>query len=129
MTQNERAEMCLTYLKEEGYVPKLDDDGDITFKSEGRTYLIIFDDDDMYFRLLFPNFWEIECAAESLKVERAALHATEKTKVAKVFLVKDDVWATVELFCSPPEVFKNVFARSMSALRGSIENFAEKMRE
>jgi hypothetical protein len=128
MTKNERAELYQTFIKEEGYVPKIDDDGDIVFKYEGRGYIIILDDDEEYFRLVFPNFWSIETEDERTKVMVAALNTTSKTKVAKVFPVRDNVWASVELFCSPPESFRSVFNRSMSALQSSVDIFVENMR-
>ena len=34
------------FLQEEGYVPSIDQDGDITFKYEGKTYYIQIDDSD-----------------------------------------------------------------------------------
>ena len=52
----------------------------------------------MFFRLVFPNFWEIESDGERAQALGAAQEATADTKVAKVFLVKDNVWASVELF-------------------------------
>ncbi len=130
MSKSERVAMYQTYLTAEGYVPKLDDDGDLAFKYEGRLYVVILDDmDDVFVRLVFPNFWPIESAEERGRVVRAAQVATAQTKVAKIFVVEDNVWGSVELFCSPPEVFTNVFRRSMSALQAAVEKFAAKMRE
>lgn len=126
----ERTQMYSEFLRKEGYAPQLDSDGDILFKMEGRTYLIIVDrDDEEFFRIVFPNFWSIENEKERRQVHEAALHATAQTKVAKVFPVRDDVWASVELFCSPPDSFKPVFRRSMSALAAAIATFVSKMRE
>jgi hypothetical protein len=130
MNKAERAQIYSDYLRGEGYLPSIDQDGDVKFKKEGGIYYIMFSEEDAeFFRLVFPNFWSIETTEERAKVEKAALHATAGTKVAKVFPVKDNVWATIELFCSPPECFKPVFPRSMSALRAAVETFAEKMRE
>jgi len=42
--------------------------------------------------------------------------------------VKDTI-ASVEMFLPKPEDFRAVFARSMSALRASVDNFVEAMRE
>ncbi|MDZ7337921.1 MAG: hypothetical protein ONB30_05225 [candidate division KSB1 bacterium] len=128
MDKQQRAKMYQDFLLEEGYTTTIDDDGDVIFKSEGRTYAILIDDrDEDFFRIVFPNFWPIESKQERLKVEQAALQATAETKVAKVFPVRDNVWASIEMFCSPPDVFKAVFARSMSALRAAVGSFAEKM--
>jgi hypothetical protein len=130
MDKKQRAQMYEEYLKEEGFHPEIDKDGDVVFKTEGKIYVIIIDEnDEEFFRLLFPNFWPIESEQERAKVERAALHATAETKVAKVFPVKDDVMASIEIFCNPPQNFKSVFKRSISALQTAVRTFATKMRE
>lgn len=130
MTKQERAEMYRQYLADEGYSPRIDDDGDVFFKYEGKGYFIIVSEkDEEFFNLLYPNFWSIENDAERAKVIEAALYATAKTKVAKVFPTKSNTWAVIEMFCSPPETFRSVFRRSLSALRVAVENFRTKMRE
>lgn len=130
MTKPERAEMYKNYLAEEGFVPKIDDDGDVAFKCEGRTYAILIDkDDDTFFHLALPCFWSIENEAERAQVEQAALFATSRTKVAKVYPTKDNTVAAVELFCSPPEAFKTVFPRAMRALQSCVMSFRNKMNE
>lgn len=130
MTKQERAEMYRQYLLEEGFAPRIDEDGDVAFKYEGGSYVIIVDDkDDVFFRLIYPGFWSIESEEERTKVTQAALHATAQTKVAKVFMVRDNTWASIEMFCSPPEAFKPVFSRCLSALRTGVDTFRTKMRE
>jgi len=132
MTKEERVEMYMAFLVEEGFRPKIEDDDDlVSFKYEGRTYYIIIDEEDEeFFRLVYPNFWEIEDESELAEAKEAAMYATAKTKVAKVFITtNNDVWATVELFCAPPETFKSVLSRCLSAVRSSIESFVSKMRE
>lgn len=130
MNKAQRIQVYLDFLKKEGYVPQLDRDGDIVFKIEGRTYLIILDEnDEVFFRLVFPNFWSIESEAERLKVERASVIATANTKVAKVFPVGNNTWATIELFAPSPESVLPVLMRSMSALMTAVNKFVEEMRK
>ncbi len=130
MSKKERAEIFSDFLRAEGYMPQLDQDGDIIFKVEGRTYLIILDDEDEeFFRLVFPNFWSIDSPSERAQVEKAALQATAKTKVAKIFPTSNDnVWGTIELFSSKPEHIKPVFRRSLGALRSAVNTFVTQMR-
>ena len=110
MSEADRARVFSDFLKEEGYSPKTDDDNDITFKVEGRSYLIMLDDeDDEFFRIVFPGFWSIETPDERLRVERAALKTTAETKVAKVFTVRDNTWATVDMFSTSADHTKSVF--------------------
>jgi hypothetical protein len=128
MTKQERAELYRQYLVEQGYAPRIDEDGDVAFKYEGGSYWIMVDDtDETFFRVIFPNFWSIDSEDERVKVTYAALHATERTKVAKVFIVGNNTWSSIEMFCSPPDVFKPVFSRSLRALQTSVDNFREKM--
>ena len=130
MTKPEQAEMYKNYLAEEGYLPKIDSDGDVAFKCEGRTYVIIIDpDDDTFFHLSLPCFWSIASESERARVEQAALYATSRTKVAKVYQVKDNTVAAVEMFCSPPETFKTVFPKALRALQSCVLSFRSKMSE
>lgn len=129
MTKEQRQEMYRAFLAEEGFVPKIDADGDVIFKFEGRLFYInVSDTDEAYFRLVFPNFWDIESEAEREKAYEAAHNASAQTKVAKVYLVKDGTWAAVEMFCSPPEVFKPALQRGLSALQTAAEKYRQAMR-
>ena len=129
MTRAERAQMYEAYLREEGYSPKVDEDGDIVFKIEGRVYLIMIpEDDEEFFRIIFPNFWSIGSEEERVKVNTACMEATKDTKVAKVFPVRDNTWASIELFCMPPESFRLVFRRCMSALRRAVDTFVQQVK-
>jgi hypothetical protein len=128
MSKAERISVIMEHVRSEGYVPTIDNDGDILFKAEGRSYFVILDEnDEQFYRLVFPNFWSIDDDVERERVIRAASVATAKTKVAKVFPVKDDTWASIELFLSSPEQFNSVFARSLSALQSAVRTFRETM--
>lgn len=132
MDKREKAQLYMDYLTAEGYRPSIDQDGDVVFKSEGRTYYIEVDEkDEEYFRLVFPNFWNIESEEELARAFYAANHATMATKVAKVYVRSDgkDTIAAIEMFVSPPENFKLVFNRAMSALRTGVNDFVATMRE
>lgn len=124
-----RARMYEEYLQQEGYRPEVDGDGDIVFKAEGKVYVIIVDEsDDEFFLLCLPSFWIIKNQEERNRVQSAALRATADTKVAKIMIADNCVWATIEMFCLPPESFKLVFERSMRALQASVSQFVELMR-
>ena len=128
MSNKEMAEMFKKYLDGEGFAAKIDSDGDIAFKYEGGTYLILIsEDDDIFFRLVYPNFWEIESEEERMKAYIAASTATANVKVAKVHPQKDNVWASIEMFISPMENFQTVFMRSISALQSGIKRFRDEM--
>lgn len=132
MDKQERAKLYMDYLTEEGYSPKLDAQGDVAFKAEGKNYCICVDEkDDMYFQLLFPNFWKIESPAELERARVAANSATGMTKTAKIYVRSDNqnVEGVIEMFVVPPESFKPVFKRCMGALQTGVSKFVAKMQE
>lgn len=125
------ASIYMDYLEREGYRPIIDDDGDVVFKEEGRTYYVDVDtEDEMFFRLVMPNFWSIESGEELARVLIAANYASMKTKVVKVYVRSDDkdTIASIEMFLGKPEDFTAVFRRALSALKAGVANFVEKMR-
>jgi hypothetical protein len=125
------AERYLTFLAEEGYRPRIDANGNVAFKCEGRNYVIKIDEEDEeFFYLVYPNFWRIESDEELVQVNEAALAVTADCKVVKIFPVGDtNTWATIELFCYPPQTVKDVFDRCLSTLRTGVEEFVAKMEE
>lgn len=131
MTQREtNVQLMMDWLTREGYRPNIDKDGDIVFKREGKTFLILFEEaDELFMRLVFPNFWSIDTETERLQIAQASTLATANTKVAKVFPVGDNVWASIELFCANIGQFQAVFERSLSALAASVDRFIREMRQ
>jgi hypothetical protein len=116
---------------DKGYRPRIDANGDVRFKCEGRSYVIQIDEEDkQFFYLAYPNFWRIESGEELSRVKEVALTVTAENKVVKIFPVEDaNTWATIELFCYPPQAFTDVFNRCLRVLRGGVEKFVAKMQE
>jgi len=128
--KQELQRMYIDFLAQEGYRASTDDDGDVTFKKEGGNYFIsVMEDDKQFFRIVFPNFWTIESEQERTKVKIAADAANGSSKVVKIFTVRDDTWAAVEIFVADPADFKKVFTRAMSALDYGVQNFVGRMKE
>ncbi|MCG3193105.1 MAG: hypothetical protein L6R30_00265 [Thermoanaerobaculia bacterium] len=104
------------HLSNEGFRPSFHE-GEISFKFQGRVFFISHDDSDAeFFRLLYPHFWTIESQEEKQAALAAASETCKTLKVAKAFLVEDEVWASVELFCSDADAFLAVLERSTSLL-------------
>lgn len=128
MTRAERAQAYLEFLANEGYRPVLDGDGDVVFKVEGYMYYISVEEDEAFFRLIFPNFWPLETEAERTRAERAALRVTARMKVVKVLTTERGVLATVEMFATVPESVYPVFQRCVQTIQGAVRAFIEEMR-
>lgn len=130
MTRSDRVSVFSDFLKQEGYFPSIDDDGDIKLKIEGKTYYVVFEEEDeLYVKIIRPGFWSIDDSEERMRAERAARTATAKTKVAKVILVKDNTWASASVFSSSMENAKSIFSRLVSALQRAVQTFVEEMEE
>lgn len=130
MDKQQRAMSYLLFLQAEGYSARIDEDGDVVYKKEGRTYFVDVDEkDDQFFRICFPNFWKIDSEEERQRVLVACDYSNALSKVAKVFIVRDNVWASIELFFGDEEHFKPVFERCMSALENGVRNYVKKMNE
>jgi hypothetical protein len=123
-------QMYMVALAGKGYRPDYDSDGDVIFKHEGGNYIIqIHEDDDGYFRLIYPNYWTIESEQERSDVLDAASVSNSSVKCAKTFIVRDNVWSVLELFLSKPDDFENHLSRSLSALQSGVNAFKSRMQE
>lgn len=132
MTKKQMQTMYVDYLKAEGYSPTIDDDGDVSFKKEGLTYYILVNDADQeYFTIVHLNFWEIESKEELAQAYVAAVKATRDTKIADVFVRKDekDVGIEAEIFINKPEDFKKFLDRLISSLQHARKLFIEEMKK
>jgi hypothetical protein len=126
--KKQRAEMFRQYLTAEGYLPTIDEDGDVLFKSEGLSFLIIPDEQDgEFFRLALPNFWSIDDEDERERVKIACLEVAKSLKVVKLYPVGDDTWAAVEMFVSPIQSAMDVFWKCLRSLHHAKHAFGKQM--
>jgi hypothetical protein len=128
MSKNDLQKMYVDYLRQEGYLPSIDSDGDIVFKIAGDNYLIIIDEDDLQF---FQVIEYISLGSTSSQTAlNAANYATRRTKVAKAFISSDGktVCIKVELLLGKPDDFKQFFSRALSMIRSAEESFISQIK-
>jgi hypothetical protein len=129
MTGEKVKENHMEFLRGQGFFPTLDDDGDICFPFEGRSYHLIVDEDDPeYFQLARVNIWSIDSEEERVKAEAVTLDLNGRIKCAKLYVTEDDVWVTCELFCNPIEDCQSVFRRALTVVQLGTRMFREAMR-
>lgn len=130
MSKESLQKIYLDYLSEEGYQPKVDEDGDVQFKREGFTYFIsVNEDDPEFFGVMLPNIWEIESDEERLYALFACNEATANTKVAKAQVVGDNVWISAEVFVEKPEDFSKIMHRAFSSMDSALEKYVDTMKQ
>jgi hypothetical protein len=122
-------DLHVEFLAEQGFRPKVDDEGDIHFRYEGRHHFIMETQDEHYFHLLFPNFFPLSNKTEVEEAAVAASTASRSTKVAKVYLnpALDNVSASVELLVSDPTEVHTHLVRCLGIIGTATGTFLEEM--
>lgn len=124
MTKASRADAIRKYLAGEGYAPSLDSDGDVRVKFEGLTmYVELIETDEIYYRIVLPSFWSIENEADRAKAIAAANDVTRDLKAAKILVIRDSVWATIETFYPSVEQMLPVLVRNLNATLAAAMKF------
>jgi len=113
----------IEHLHKEGYLPTIDDDGDIHFKVSGDNYFIIINEDDLQFFQVYMGFRLNDISVEDAL--NAANISNRRSKVAKVAISSDGSVAsiTTELLLNNPLDFAPVFSRALSLMRNAERNF------
>ncbi len=122
-------QMYVRFLDRKGWNPRVDEDGDVVFKTDGKTYFIdVHEKDEEFFMICLPNIWPIESATERVQVLKAADTTNAKTMMAKVYTKTNNVWISVETFLADPRDFEGVFDRAFSAIQTATEGFVKEMK-
>jgi hypothetical protein len=109
------------FLREEGFVPEYDSDGDIRFKSEGKTYYISVADANE--NPMFVTMFRIFSKPEGYSMETLVMATKELNlyKGAKVICFEDSYRIQAELFVRSAEPVKAVFYK-MKEIIDSIKD-------
>jgi hypothetical protein len=124
-----KSERYLTYLRDEGYVPRLDDDGDVVFKYEGRGFALYGDEHDAaLFRLVHPFIWQVQSEEEQDLARDVMNDLNTRFHVVKFYQARGHIWASVELFLDRDDAFATVFPRVLRLLTQAVTQFALRMK-
>ena len=124
-----KKKLFMKFLREEGFRPRIDEDDDIVFKCEGKTYYLETNEsDESYFRLILPNFWQIDSPEEERHALVMMSQVNAEVKVAKIYQRDENIHAAVEMFIDPMAGFKQVFPRCIGCMQAAIGAFREKMK-
>lgn len=114
------------FLREEGFMPEIDSDGDIKFKKEGGTYYISIDykDDSPMYLVMYRQYLYSE---SGLFVKRNILKASNELnfyKGVKILCFESNYSFRAEMYLVNAEHFKYTFYKLLSQL-ASIEDDLE----
>lgn len=113
------------FLKEEGFMPEIDSDGDIKFKFEGRSYyasISTVDENPMYVSLFIPFNNPDDYSADVVLMATKSLN---KYKGVKVVCYDDSFKISAELYLRDADLFKESFYKLMSQIDNVREDFMD----
>ena len=121
-----KIDLVKEWLNSEGYHYDIDKDGDIHFKFNGKHMLFIADERDLlFFRIIMPGIYDIENNRE--KVLEICNEITCGIKVVKAFVVRDEVWLSIEMFIDSNPDIGDFFERCCDILISAYHKFANKI--
>lgn len=127
-TDKEIQEKYTTFLHEKNLFSKVDEDGDIQFKYDDKTFFLDVDQKDPnFFRLVLANIWPIESEEERERALQAMDIANRKVKVAKMYMVQDNIWVCVEGFQYKSDDYEAYFDRSLDVIVRCVKYYKEAM--
>ncbi|PYE52035.1 T3SS (YopN, CesT) and YbjN peptide-binding chaperone 1 [Deinococcus yavapaiensis] len=122
------AERIAAFLRDEGFRPTVDEDGDVYFKFEGRVYYVVVNEEDpSFFRVLAPFFWSLDDADERRRALTVTNEVQCRFKVGRFFVSDDGVSAVVDAYLPDETSFRAVLLRSLSALPEMTREFRDRM--
>jgi hypothetical protein len=128
-TKNSLQNTYMQFLREEGYLPSVDDDGDILFKVSGSNYFIIIDENDPLFFRIYTGVSLGSFLPEDALA--AANYTNMHSKIAKIYISTDGKSAAIntELLLLDPGNFRPVLSRALSLMRFAETNFFSQLRD
>lgn len=114
-----------SFLKEEGFMPEIDSDGDICFKKEGSIYYISINKNDespMYISLIRYFNYPDEYSHEVVKMATAELN---KYKGVKVLCYESSFRIQSDMYLVSAEAFKYAFYSMMSQIAYVEDDFID----
>ena len=114
----------MQFLREEGFSPSIDEDGDVAFKKEGRLHWIATGTGNP----LYVEFHRLGYSTENTDYSawlKAVNYGNMKIPSAKAILKEKSVAFVVEMFCHSVEEFKFIFYKCLN----SLENMQDVVQE
>lgn len=127
-TADQLQQIYIGLLSQQEIESWVDEDGDVQFEYDDKSYFIgIYEDDPEFFQLSLFNIWPIESTIEATQVLNALDVVNRDHKVVKGYTIDDNVWLAVELFISSPFESATIITRSIEALEEAVDTFVMAM--
>lgn len=122
------SENVFNYLKEQGLVPKYNDNGNIEFKYQMRSFIFFSnDDDEQFFQLTMPSIFTVTDDNRMAALE-AMNEINDTTKVIKLTVTKNgNVWESTEIMLDSTPELDDFFPRLLNILLNTRQKFYDLM--
>jgi len=129
-------QLYVDYFRGEGFAPGfdvvdeagnkrkeyIDGQGNVAFKREGLTFVLFASPDDpTYLRLVCPNIWQVE--GDPARVHNAISAVNANVKVAKAFMIGNQVSVAAEALLETPDGFTAILPRLLPILTFARQAF------
>lgn len=117
-----------TYVRNEGYAPSIDNDGDIKFKKEGETYWISVEPyKEGYYVKLFSGTISSQSMYNCLKTANQLMH---DYKFMRVTVTESDgqniLYVETTMYCTTLAQFEQMFSSAITAVSTGISEIDSK---
>ena len=103
MSLKDKKKNLIQKLKAKNYAVENETVDSITFLS-GRTYFLLYEGANDYYRLVLPNFYQIENLSED-KIFKAINEVNKTYRLVKVIYVNNSLWISIEVFFETEKMF------------------------
>lgn len=119
---------AMSFVREEGYMPTLDSDGDISFKREGNSYWVQVEAYEDGYYVTVMTLTGIE-GSNLTKVRRAMDEAVRSIKFARQYTTTSEksVVTSYSWYCTSIADFKKMFSDALLVVSTADARFIEKM--
>lgn len=116
----------LEFLTEQGFRPSVDNDnGNIHFRYEMRSFIFVNnDDDETFFQLVMPGIFDVTSDNRDIALE-AANKVNRTTKVAKAVVFDEGVALFYEIILDENPEVGSVLSRGLGILNYARQKFFE----
>lgn len=99
------------FLSKEGFQPKIDKDGDVTFSKDDRTYYVIINEkwSDPYLITLYIGYSYEGTGLFTRKNIESCISSVATHRVVKLYCMTDSYTYRADVFCKNADVFTNSF--------------------
>lgn len=120
----------LRFLRERGFSPEIDQNGNVQFRDiDFRYFIDVGAAEGGSFSIVLPALLQVDADARRALAREAIDYVNGRVRAAKLFFVGNQVWVVVEVFLVKPDDFPLVFDRAQLVVASAAYQFWDRMRE